>query len=170
MSDEALTSKKVNVIPCMYLHVGQQTTHREPVEVCAQRRAEAAVAAVDNGPAATRVPALDAVEARVQAGTLMALLSGEPDDRITADRSCARLVSAPDHEAAWIASIPDAFTEVLAEATDERLSEVVGLCSETEEFWSAVDYGELLPVLRGWRALAQTAHKRGEGMYCWMAL
>ncbi|MCK0093830.1 hypothetical protein MWU77_23975 [Rhodococcus sp. F64268] len=131
---------------------------------------ETAAATVDDGPALSHAPVLDAVEATVQAGTLMALLSGEPYDRIIGDRTWAPLISDPDHEAAWIVSMPDAFTNALAAATDERLAEVVGPWSETEEFWGAGDPAQLLPMLRDWRALAQTARQRGEGMYCWMAL
>ena len=86
---------------------------------------ETAAATVDDGPALTRAPVLDAVEASVQAGTLMALLSGEPYERITEDQSWARLISGPAH---------------------------------------------LVPMLRDWRVLAQTARRRGEGMYCWMAV
>ena len=131
---------------------------------------ETASAVVDDGPAATHSPVLDAVDASVQAGTLQALLTDEPYDSITADRSWARLVSAPDHESAWVVSMPSAFTEALADASDEQLAAVVGPWSQTEEFWGAGDPTHLLPLLQDWRSLALTARERGEHMYCWMAL
>lgn len=130
----------------------------------------AAAAVVDDGPAATRSPAVDAVDASVQAATLLALLTGDPVELITSDSSWARLVSAPDHESAWVVSMPQAFAEALAAASDERLGEVVGPWSQTEEFWGAGDPEQLLTVVQALRELALTARERDERLYCWMAL
>lgn len=130
----------------------------------------AAADVVDDGPAATRSPAVDAVDASVQAATLLALLTGDPVERITSDSSWARLVSAPDHEAAWVVSMPQAFADTLAKSSDERLQVVVGPWSQTEEFWGAGDPEQLLTVLHALRDLARTARERGEQLYCWMAL
>lgn len=130
----------------------------------------AAAVVVDDGPAATRSPAVDAVDASVQAATLFALLAGDPIERITEDSSWARLVSAPEHESAWVVSMPQTFADALAAASDERLVEVVGPWSQTEEFWGAGDPEQLLTVLHALRELARTARERGEQMYCWMAL
>ncbi|MDR2293813.1 MAG: hypothetical protein LBE05_01200 [Microbacterium sp.] len=128
-----------------------------------------AAAAVDDGPVSF-APVLDAVEATVQAGTLMALLTGQTYEEATADQSWARLITAPDHESAWVVSLPPEFTEAVACASDEKLAEVVGPWSQTEEFWGGEDPAELLDMLREWRGLAQTTQQRGENMYCWMSL
>lgn len=130
----------------------------------------AAASVVETGPDAANGPVLDAVDPTVQAGTLQELLTGEPYDTITGERSWARLVSEPDHDSAWVVSLPGAFTAALADASDERLAEVVGPWSETEEFWGAGDPEYLLPMLRDWRALARTARERGEALYCWNSL
>ncbi|RKQ84390.1 hypothetical protein U746_2614 [Mycolicibacterium mucogenicum 261Sha1.1M5] len=129
---------------------------------------EAAAAAVGDGPAG--LPAVDAVDATVQAGTLLALLTGRDYDEIVSDRSWARLVSNPDDESAWVVSMPDSFTSALAAASDEKLAEVVGPWSQTEEFWGSGDPEQLLPMLREWRDLARRAADEGAALYCWMAL
>lgn len=129
---------------------------------------EAAAAAVGEGPAG--LPAVDAVDATVQAGTLLALLTGRDYDEIVSDTSWARLVSDPDDESAWVVSMPDAFTSALAAASDEKLAEVVGPWSQTEEFWGSGDPEQLLPMLREWRDLALRAADEGAALYCWMAL
>ena len=67
-----------------------------------------AAATVDDGPVSF-APVLDAVEATVQADTLMALLTGQTYEEATADRSWARLITAPDHESAWVVSLPPEF-------------------------------------------------------------
>ncbi len=128
-----------------------------------------AAAAVDDGPVSF-APVLDAVGATVQAGTLMALLTGQTYEEATADQSWARLITAPDHESAWVVSLPPEFTEAVTCASDEKLAEVVGPWSQTEEFWGGEDPAELLDMLRERRALAQTTQQRGENMYCWMSL
>lgn len=128
-----------------------------------------AAAAVDEGPVSF-APVLDAVEATVQGGTLFALLTERSYEEATADRSWARLVTEPDHESAWIVSLPGEFTDALADASDEKLDSIVGPWSQTEEFWGGEDPAELLEMLREWRMLARTARERGENMYCWMSL
>lgn len=130
----------------------------------------AAAAVVEAGPDAAHGPVLDAVDPTVQAGTLQELLTGEPYDSITGERSWARLVSEPDHDSAWVVSLPGTFTDALAGASDERLAEIVGPWSETEEFWDSGDPETLLPMLRDWRALARAARERGAGLYCWNSL
>lgn len=67
-------------------------------------------------------------------------------------------------------SLPPEFTEAVACDSDEKLAEVVGPWSQTEEFWGGEDPAELLDMLRERRALAQTTQQRGENMYCWMSL
>lgn len=128
----------------------------------------AAAATADAGPGG--LPSLDAVDATVQAGSLMALLTGRPYDEITGAKEWARLVSDPAHELAWVVSMPDAFTDALADADNAKLAEVVGPWSQTEEFWGAGDPEELLPLLSSWRGLAQTAKDSGQHLFCWMAL
>ena len=77
----------------------------------------AAAATADAGPGG--LPSLDAVDATVQAGSLMALLTGRPYEEVTGAKEWARLVSDPAHELAWVVSMPDAFTDALADA-DKR--------------------------------------------------
>ncbi|WP_433674178.1 hypothetical protein [Microbacterium gorillae] len=103
-----------------------------------------AAAAVDEGPVSF-APVLDAVEATVQGGTLFALLTEQSYEEAITDRSWARLITEPDHESAWIVSLPG-------------------------EFWGGEDPAELLEMLREWRMLARTARERGENMYCRMSL
>lgn len=128
----------------------------------------AAAATADAGP--DGLPSLDAVDATVLAAALMALLTGRPYDEITAGKEWARLVSDPAHELAWVVSMPDAFTDALADADNAQLAEVVGPWSRAEEFWGAGNPEELLPLLSSWRELAQTAKDSGQHMFCWMAL
>lgn len=130
----------------------------------------AAAAVVDDGPTGVHAPVVEAVGATVEAGTLLALLSGETYDSITDDPSWSRLVSSPDHESAWVISMPDTFTEALAASSEDRLAEVATPWSETAEFWGNGDAVQLLSMLQEWRVLAQTARDRGEHMYCWAAL
>lgn len=128
----------------------------------------AAAATADAGPVG--LPSLDAVDATVQAGSLMALLTGRPYEEITAAKEWARLVSDPAHELAWVVSMPDAFVDALAGADNAKLAEVVEPWSQTEEFWGAGDPEELLQLLSSWRGLAQVAKDSGQHLFCWMAL
>lgn len=130
----------------------------------------AAAETVDAGPAGIHAPTVDGVDASVQARTLLALLLDAPEDAVPGGRPWTRLVSDPEHEAAWVVALPEAFTAALADSDDERLAAVVGPWSETEEFWGAGDQAQLLPMLRDWRDLAHLARDRGHGLYCWMAL
>lgn len=65
----------------------------------ARTDAEAAASA-DTGPDRAAGPVLDAVDPTVQAGTLMALLTGRDYEEIVADKAWAKLVSDPMHERA----------------------------------------------------------------------
>ncbi|GAA1618387.1 hypothetical protein [Leucobacter chromiireducens] len=130
----------------------------------------AAAATVDAGPAGTHAPTVDGVDASVLARTLLALLLDVPEEAVPGGRPWTRLVSDPEHEAAWVVALPEAFTEALAKSDDERLAAVVGPWAESEEFWGAGDPAQLLPMLREWRDLARAAHDRGQALYCWMAL
>lgn len=128
----------------------------------------AAAALVDTGPVG--LPAVDGVDATVQAGTLLALLTGRDYGEIVEDQAWARLVSDPDDDSAWVVSMPESFTTALASATDERLAETVVPWSQTEEFWGSGDPDHLLPMLHEWRDLARRATAEGAALYCWMAL
>ncbi|MCA5892161.1 hypothetical protein LEP48_02205 [Isoptericola sp. NEAU-Y5] len=127
-------------------------------------------AAVDDGPGDTLAPVVMAFDPVVQARTLMALLADGAYDATTRDADWARLVSPPDHEWAWVVSMPASFTAALAEATPERVAEVAVPWSRTDEFGGTASPEDLLPVLHSWRDLARTTTARDLGLYCWTTL
>lgn len=100
----------------------------------------------------------------------MALFTGGTFDKLLADPSCGCLVSDPEHVSAWVVSMPQYFTDTLAEANDLNLREVAGSWSKTEEFGGQVSAEDLFDSLIEWRGLAQLVRERGEHMYCWMSL
>jgi hypothetical protein len=69
-----------------------------------------------------------------------------------------------------VVRLTDTLTGALAGATDERLAEVAGPWSLTEEFWGQGDRQVLTSFRHQLRQLAHAAQERSERLYCWVCV
>jgi len=135
-----------------------------------------AAAVIDRagGPAGDGEPRYATVAAQgfepfVKMGTLTSLLTGRAYDEIADEYG--ELVAIRDEGERLVARMPDAVTNALADASDERLAEVAGPWSRTEEFaWEHVGPADLTPVLHRLGALARDARANGQRLYCWVCV
>ena len=114
-------------------------------------------------------------EPTVVLARLEALLTGRSYDEVTAD---PRWASSPapeaDEEFTGVLTVTDGLRDALAATSDDRLAELVGPWSRTEELqqagWYDVGADEHLDFLRRLRDLARQAAAAGHRLYCWYEL
>jgi hypothetical protein len=116
-------------------------------------------------PAALPTIELPGVEPVVMMATLEELLTGASADEVLEANAQAQIA---DGKQAMVFRLRQELTDVLARASSERLGEVAGPWSQTEEFFGSAEPGDLADALRRLSALAQSARESGGRVYCWM--
>jgi hypothetical protein len=136
---------------------------------------EVAAAVIGTGPTvAVADPDLvlesSGIEPSVQMATLEELLTGRPYDSIVDDPRSAALLASADDDACLVLTLTDELQAALAGADPQRLLEVAGPWSRTEEFWGRGEPELLADFLGELAALARRAAARGHRLYCWTCL
>jgi hypothetical protein len=121
----------------------------------------------DVAPVAAALPTVElpGVEPVVMLATLEELLTGASADEVLEANADAQI---GDGKHAMVFRLRQELTDELAGASSERLRDVAGPWSQTEEFFGSADPGDLADALRRLCALALTARESGGRVYCWM--
>lgn len=119
-------------------------------------------------PAFPTVPG-NGVEPVVQMGTLEALLTGRTFDEVL-ESARRDPVALRDGGERLVLRLNDPLADALATASDDRLAEVAGPWSRTDEFWGDADPATLASFLLDLAALARGGRERGEALYCWVSV
>ncbi len=112
-------------------------------------------------------------EPTVLMGTLEELLTGRPYDDVAAD---PRFAASPgsDLDDDGVVTLTDTLRDALAATSDQRLTEVAGSWSRTEELqqtgWEDTPLEEHVGFLHQLRALARDALTDGHRLYCHVEL
>ena len=127
------------------------------------------------GPAEANIPVVQTtgIDPVVQMGTLESLLTGVDYDTVADGPRSGHIVAVRDEGERFVGTITDELQAALAEASPERLDEVVLPWSQTEEFEEdeeEADPKALAQFLAELGQLARTASANGDRIYCWVCV
>ena len=118
-------------------------------------------------PAALSTVELPGLEPVVVMATLEELLTGASVDEVLEANAAAQV---GEGEHAVVFRLRQELTGALAGASAERLRDVAGPWSRTEELIGSADPEDLVSALLRLAALAQSAERAGGRVYCWLAI
>lgn len=135
----------------------------------------AAGAVVEAGPSREEAGELPAVldtgiDPVVMVGTLEALLTGRSYEEVTQDARWGKAVVVLDEGERVVVTLTDQLVHALADADDERLTEVAESWAATEEFHGRGEADVLAGTLGDLATLARGARDAGQGVYCWVCV
>ncbi|MFN8074278.1 MAG: hypothetical protein U0Q15_02520 [Kineosporiaceae bacterium] len=114
------------------------------------------------------------VDPVVQLGTLEELLTGRPFEEILDDDEVLATIAERDGGSLLVLRLRNSIAQALADASDERLAEVLPAWLATEEFGSGFDRADdvaaVAEFLRDLAALARAARADGRRLYCWICV
>lgn len=133
---------------------------------------DVAAAAFETGTEAAGLPTVDGkgIDPYVCVGNVQALLVGSTYEDVIAQPRFGQLVNAVSEEGPWVSTLTDQLRDALADAAPERLAQVAGSWSRTEEFNGHAAPAVLAGFLDRLADLARRARQRDHGLYCWVSL
>jgi hypothetical protein len=109
------------------------------------------------------------VEPTVQMGTLDEILTGTPFEEVLADTTTA-IIAERDGGERLVVRLSTRLQAALAATDAERLKDAAVPWAATDEFFGLGDPEELGDRLVELSALARTAERLGQRMYCWLCV